>query len=148
MTSTEQTPFTPHNIPYHEPTAALVQQLLKDADALEVDYDTEPYSDKPEDGHQRPFAKAAWAVKTRPFARFQAAGFAVLRAICGSDGHPLCRQWLTDVHSPVVYAVRKGAGILEGFLVAWQLGGLWSSSDEPRGPSVQQAPEDFGTRNV
>jgi hypothetical protein len=112
-------------IPYNETTAALVEKLILDADTLEKDIDEEHYSDQAADGRPRPAVRAAWAVRARPFARWTTASFTILRSVCGADEHPLCRKWLSDVHSPVVNAVRAGAGVLEGFLDAWKAGSLW-----------------------
>lgn len=135
---------TPAPIPYNESVAAHVAAVIKLADALETDYDDEHYSDKPEDGLPRPRVLAARAVKARPFSRFQAAGFNLLRSVCGTDSHPLCREWINYVHSPVVDAVRRGAGILEGFLDSWKAGALWPTSGEPEQPTRELKPEEFG----
>lgn len=117
-------------IPFNETTAGLVQRLIEEADTLERDIDEEHYSEKETDGLPRPKVRAAWAVRARPFARWTTAAFTILRSVCGSDLHPLCRKWLNDVHSPVVNAVRCGAGVLEGFLDAWRSDSLWPVSEE------------------
>jgi len=134
----------PDPIPYNDTVAEHVQAVIKLVDTLEMDYDDEHYSDDPADGHCKPRVLAARAVKARPFSRFQAAGFNLLRSVCGTDSHPMCREWINYVHSPVVDAVRRGAGILEGFLDAWKAGAIWPTSGEPERPARELKPEEFG----
>lgn len=142
------TPTPP--IPYSDAIAAHVQAVINLAELAERDIDEEHYSDLATDGLPRPKVHAALAVKSRSFSRVQAAGFNLLRSVCGSDQHPLCREWVTFVHSPVVDSMRRAAGILEGFLDSWKAGALWPSDDRD-GPTVTTAapgPEAFGTPGV
>ncbi len=111
-------------IEYDTKVAKLVRVLITKASELETLIDDEQYP-----LGTRPAVRAAWAIKSGPWAAWHGTAYSILRSVCGSDAHPLLREWYRHCDDAVVDCVRRGAGILEAFLTSWKAGALWATDE-------------------
>ena len=123
----------PDRIEYNESLGAEVQRLVDESRELELMIDEEQYANVPP--ASMPKIRAAMAIKADEWTAWATTGTNLLESICGSRKHPMVCAWLLWVveRENVVDAVRRGRGVLRGFLTAWRCGTLWNMTPKEDG---------------